>query len=70
MSTDSKLREVTPTNIQPPRVPSFPNGQYFYDYSDEDSDMNLVVYENEDFLFYFFVHYVQYLLQYLVYRVN
>jgi hypothetical protein len=40
MSTDSKLREDTPTNIQPPRVPSFPNGQYFYDYSDEDSDIN------------------------------
>ncbi|XP_063412241.1 serine-rich adhesin for platelets-like isoform X3 [Mytilus trossulus] len=37
---NTKLREVTPTNNQPARVPSFPNGQYFYDYSDEDSDIN------------------------------
>ncbi|XP_052079340.1 uncharacterized protein LOC127717649 isoform X2 [Mytilus californianus] len=37
---NTRQREVTPTNNQPARVPSFPNGQYFYDYSDEDSDIN------------------------------
>lgn len=38
--TEYGQREVTPTNTGPARVPSIPNGQYFYDYSDEDSDIN------------------------------
>lgn len=37
---EHKQREVTPINTGTSRVPSIPNGQYFYDYSDEDSDIN------------------------------
>ncbi|OWF35483.1 uncharacterized protein LOC110442883 isoform X2 [Mizuhopecten yessoensis] len=35
-----RMAALRQTFGSPPRVPLLPNGQYFYDYSDEDSDMN------------------------------
>ncbi|XP_060068750.1 uncharacterized protein LOC132548870 [Ylistrum balloti] len=35
-----KMAALRQTFGSPPRVPLLPNGQYFYDYSDEDSDFN------------------------------